>query len=235
MPDMIAAEERDGRMVAEIEEKVKKMLVCVVDAPTAIRCMPAVRRWVESVYYSLTWLMGSKTLGEEYSLLHPVDMFSRQVPSYLLRLSLVLLVNMKHRIPRHYRSVIYPLHLILFYWNGQYLDIFKRLLGIRYIHHSADDGAKHSTRRRHPAHILLAIFTLANAMMDIHGLVRADKQASCRRNKCPLCLDQRTDATATPCGHVYCWSCLNDWLSRFPSCPICRSPCNANQVYTIKL
>ena len=43
--------------------------------------------------------------------------------------------------------------------------------------------------------------------------------------RCSLCLDRLGSmgvTTATPCGHLYCWSCLLDSLARQPDCPLCR-------------
>jgi hypothetical protein len=43
-----------------------------------------------------------------------------------------------------------------------------------------------------------------------------------QQRKCTLCLEEMRDPAATSCGHVFCWSCIGDWVREKPECPLCR-------------
>eukprot|EP00923_Selenidium_pygospionis_P027092 GHVN01048658.1.p1 GENE.GHVN01048658.1~~GHVN01048658.1.p1 ORF type:complete len:287 (-),score=22.91 GHVN01048658.1:45-905(-) len=67
-----------------------------------------------------------------------------------------------------------------------------------------------------------------------------DKQKKAQKNretteglKCPLCYNICEDPASTPCGHVFCWGCVEQWCSTTPVCPFCRTPCNPQQVLPV--
>lgn len=43
-----------------------------------------------------------------------------------------------------------------------------------------------------------------------------------QQSKCTLCLEPFRDPSVTTCGHVFCWTCIQDWVREKPECPLCR-------------
>ncbi|KAG0603119.1 hypothetical protein M758_10G068100 [Ceratodon purpureus] len=41
---------------------------------------------------------------------------------------------------------------------------------------------------------------------------------------CMICLEELKNPMCTPCGHLFCWSCIYAWLKDEPKpCPMCKS------------
>jgi hypothetical protein len=42
--------------------------------------------------------------------------------------------------------------------------------------------------------------------------------------ECPICMDEiNTDVLITNCGHHFCQKCMDVWLNKNNTCPICRN------------
>ncbi|KAJ2490417.1 hypothetical protein IWW37_003158 [Coemansia sp. RSA 2050] len=50
---------------------------------------------------------------------------------------------------------------------------------------------------------------------------------------CNICFDTATDLVLTICGHLFCWSCLVQWLERSATCPVCKAGCDRDKVIPV--
>mmetsp|Transcript_41221 Transcript_41221/g.81289 ORF Transcript_41221/g.81289 Transcript_41221/m.81289 type:complete len:268 (-) Transcript_41221:2-805(-) len=41
--------------------------------------------------------------------------------------------------------------------------------------------------------------------------------------ECNICFEEVKSPVVTRCGHLYCWSCLREWLVRSSECPVCKA------------
>lgn len=60
-------------------------------------------------------------------------------------------------------------------------------------------------------------YDLGAAGGDVMAWIKGGQQ-----RKCTLCLEELRDPAATQCGHVFCWTCIGDWVREKPECPLCR-------------
>lgn len=272
-PEILRAAQKDDSFIDSIRSEVAEIIQRVFGNQTWMKIQALSDIGCIFLYYSLTTLADSQTLGEEYVGLLQVDSTLRSLPTRPVRLLAISLQVLGPRIftklltkleiwfrdPEHFpdlqpkaREYIVALidvaksgsfwfgrlNLILFYIFGKYYRLSQRMTKIHYVFtlDYADSGNYNSTFRLIGkvglVHLtLLVISNLVSKWKDskaIQGPTNSS-QVSDGRNaqtestaKCSLCWDQRKNTACTPCGHLFCWLCILQWLQTKEECPLCR-------------
>lgn len=55
-----------------------------------------------------------------------------------------------------------------------------------------------------------------------------------QQRKCTLCLEPFKDPSMTTCGHVFCWTCIRDWVREKPECPLCRQEALRSKILPLR-
>ncbi|RZF44541.1 hypothetical protein LSTR_LSTR002314 [Laodelphax striatellus] len=132
--------------------------------------------------------------------------------------------------------ILERLHKAVFYWTGFYCQLSKRLTGVQYV--LVRQWLK--DRKSLYGFKILSVVTLAYAALSgatefVNFAQLSPDEFGSRtqvtakvvrplKDTCPLCLEERKCSSLTPCGHLFCWQCLIEWLHTEQRCPVCREP-----------
>ncbi|XP_068237934.1 peroxisome biogenesis factor 10 [Palaemon carinicauda] len=129
-------------------------------------------------------------------------------------------------------TLLHRIHLAVFYFSSGFYHISKRMTGIKYVlirEWLGDNAASQSFKILGSVLFLHVVLTLSYAAYT--NLFAKPKTSSKRtlsscyvdsRKQCPLCLEERSHSSVTPCGHLFCWQCIHESLQTLQQCPLCR-------------
>ncbi|MQL75672.1 hypothetical protein Taro_008046 [Colocasia esculenta] len=63
-----------------------------------------------------------------------------------------------------------------------------------------------------------------------------DRNANAVNFECNICLELAKDPVVTPCGHLFCWPCLYQWLHlhcNYNECPVCKGEVTESDITPI--
>lgn len=331
-PDIIRSHEKDNFVIATLITQAQSIIRSFKGARFAHAHVDAVRNLTEVLYFSLTTLIGNRTLGEEYCDIVQLEDDTLQLPSFTRRtgyivssiltpwlLQLVLpalrrmirtklersiamedlkesrskrsLIALRFRtyILEHLDSLtslspIYALSLATFYFTGSYYHLSKRLWGLRYVF-TRRIGDNEQRVGYEVLGTLLALQMAVQCIMHVRQTVeslQAEEVESVptskslgykekaflssiqhppsiqalpassprydlstnttampwiptgQQRKCTLCLEPFKDPSVTTCGHVFCWTCVRDWVQEKPECPLCRQEVLASKILPLR-
>ncbi|GFY79278.1 peroxisome biogenesis factor 10 [Trichonephila inaurata madagascariensis] len=145
------------------------------------------------------------------------------------------ITNLKIYLPIVFKaiSVLQRIHLIVFYLYGNYYNFSKRLTGINYLVirrwlSNPDQQTSYKVLGWIAAtQLFLSLAINMYAISTKPSVSVKEKESNSgevvnSKNQCSLCFEKRSYSTATPCGHLFCWSCITSWMQNKEECPLCR-------------
>lgn len=252
-PEILRAHQKDEQHITSLQRDVSEIARAGLGTRQWMQWRSEIDSLASLMYYCATTLIGSQTLGEEYVHILQLSRSLTSVPSIAQRLALVVAQSFGGNIVKGAVNLLkrergvdtaavnavlenaLKVHTILFYLVGGYHSPAKRLTGIRYVLIRnwlfAPDVARY--------YKVLGWLSLAEFVVSLRSAVKLfraspescyDGENRSSRYECSMCVDCARDASAIPCGHVFCWLCIAGWLRTNRQCPLCRVPCEPQQI-----
>ncbi|CAB3380127.1 Hypothetical predicted protein [Cloeon dipterum] len=137
------------------------------------------------------------------------------------------------------------LHKTFFYLFGTYYSFSKRSTGITYALVRPWMRSNDSRKAFHWIGVASSLYLIISFLHSVQNghFVRSQSEFVQHRQsvstsdpskKCSLCLEEMTDTSCTPCGHLFCWECILEWLNSKSECPLCREPTQPSRVVRLQ-
>jgi len=148
-------------------------------------------------------------------------------------------------------SNLFKLHLCIFFLEGSYFQLSKRVTSIRYIFTKKPQDHLIEYRR---IGVLMLIQIVVEIVKFFYKMYRNNKWKNVQEryfskqatkevletidkskdNLCFICYEQRKNPSITPCGHVFCWECIVKNSLIREECPVCKKNCKPNKIIQLK-
>ena len=104
----------------------------------------------------------------------------------------------------------------------------------------AEISLNHFYARKKRALEAQAMLFNTNHLENVVSTIRSEQSSNLittfNHINCGICMNPRKHSAAPiACGHVFCWSCLHNWVATMrPECPLCRAPSRTQEIIALQ-